>query len=56
MNHISAICRSSRQAVHRVEELGDSQLDMVNTDIMYSNSKSSGIIAKNKKLAASVTV
>ena len=48
MNHISAVYRSSRQIVHKVEEFGDSQIDMVNTDIIHSNAKSSGIIVKLK--------
>ena len=48
MNHISAVCRSSRQAVHKLEELGDNQIDTVNTDIIHSNSRHPGIIAKLK--------
>ena len=48
MNHISAVCRSSRQAVNKLEECGDKQNNMANTDILHSNAKSSGIIAKLK--------
>ena len=48
MYNISAVCINSRQSVDKVEELGDSQIDMVNTDIIHSNAKSSGIIAKLK--------
>ena len=45
MNHIRAVCRSQRQAVHKLEEFEDSQVDMVNTDIFHSNTKCSGITA-----------
>ena len=48
MNHISAVCRNSRQAVHKLEEFGDNQINMVNTDIIHSNAKCSGTIAKLK--------
>ena len=46
MNHISAVYRGSRQAVHKLEEFGDSQINMLNTYIIYSHTKSSDIIAK----------
>ena len=48
MNHISAVCRSSRQAVHKLEEFEESQIDMVSTILIHSNAKSSDIIAKLK--------
>ena len=48
MNHISAVCRSSRQAVHKFEEFEDGQINTVNTDIIHYNAKSSGTVAKLK--------
>ena len=48
MNHISAVCRRSRQAVHKLEEFEDSQIDMVNTNLIHSNAESLGIITKLK--------
>ena len=44
MNYISAVCRCSRQAVHKLEEFKDSQIDTVNTDLIHSNAKGLGII------------
>ena len=32
MNHISAFCRSTRQAVHKLEEFGNNQINIVNTE------------------------
>ena len=48
MNHLNAVCRSSRHAVHKLEEFGNNQNNMVNTDNIHSNAKSSGIIANLK--------
>ena len=46
--HISAVYRSSKQAVHELEEFEHRQVDMVNTDLIHSYAKCSGIIAKLK--------
>ena len=49
------VCRTSRQAVHKLEEFVDSQIDTMDTDIIHSNAESSGIMAE-LKVAASITV
>ena len=39
MSHISAVCRGPRQAVHKLEEHEDGQINMVNTDHIICNAK-----------------
>ena len=51
MNCISAVFRRSRQAVHKLEVFVDIQINMVNTDVVHSNAKSSGIITKLKTIS-----
>ena len=43
MNHISAVCRGPWQAVHKLEDHEDGQINMVNTDHIICNVKRSSI-------------
>ena len=48
MNHVSAVCRGPRQAVHKLEEHEDGQINTVNTDHIIFNAKRSSIATKLK--------
>ena len=48
MNYISAVSRDPRQAVHKVEEHEDGQINMANTDHIIFNVKRSSIASKLK--------
>ena len=39
MSHLSVVCRSSKQAVHKLETFEDIQIDIVNTDLIHSKAK-----------------
>ena len=48
MNHINAVCRGPQQAVHKLEEHEDGQIDTVNTSYIICNAKRSSIGTKVK--------
>ena len=48
MNHISAVCRGPRQEVHKLEDHGNGQINMVNTDHIICNVKRSSIATRLK--------
>ena len=48
MNHICAVCRGPRQAVHKLEQHEDGQINTVNTDHIICNEYRSSIATKLK--------
>ena len=58
VNHISAVCRDPRQAVHNIEEHEDEQTNKVNTDHIICNAKRSSIATelKTSSLYSSINI